>query len=157
MAETKIAATDRAESLYERDFHRWTEVMAARLRGHDQGEIDRENVAEEIADLGLSVRREVRSRLIVLIAHLLKWQHQPALRTGSSWRATIRVQRREIRHLLDESPSLEPKIPGLWTHVYRHAVEDAADEMGRDERSLPVSCPYTLDQVLDPKFLPEYD
>lgn len=155
MAETKVAGTDPVLSLYESDFYRWTETMADRMRERDAGALDWENLTEEIEDLGRGVKREIKSRLIVLIAHLLKWQHQPELREGSAWKATIREQRREIADLLEESPSLKPKIPAMWAKVYRRAAEDAAGEMGSEERLLPVSCPYTLDQILDLRFHPE--
>jgi hypothetical protein len=155
MAETKLAGTGPAPSLYESDFYRWTETMADRLRKRDVAALDWENLTEEVEDLGRSVKREIRSRLIVLIAHLLKWQYQPELREGSTWKSTIREQRNEVAYLLEESPSLKPKVQAMWAGIYRRAVGDAAYDMHADERSLPVSCPYSLEQVLDLKFLPE--
>lgn len=155
MAETELAGTDPALPLYESDFYRWTETMAAHIRERNVEALDWENLTEEIEDLGRSVKREIRRRLIVLIAHLLKWRYQPELRDGSTWKATIREQRREIADLLEESPSLRPKIQPMWGKVHRRAVEDAADEMGSDERLLPISCAYTLDQVLDLTFFPQ--
>jgi hypothetical protein len=125
------------------------------LRERDSAALDCENLTEEIEDLGRSLQRELQSRLTVLIAYLLKRQFQPGLREASTWRAAIRKQRRELSYLLDQSPSLKPKIATLWDKVYRTAVEDAADEMRTDKESFPVACPFTRDQVLDLGFLPE--
>ena len=52
--------------VYETDFSRRTEIMAARLRDHDSGALDWENLAEEIESLGRRDRRELKSRLTVL-------------------------------------------------------------------------------------------
>ena len=78
------------------------------LRAHALEGLDWENLAEEIKSMGGRDRRELESRLAVVLLHLLKWQEQPALR-GSSWRKTLRTQRREIRKLLQQSPSLRPR------------------------------------------------
>src|SRR5450631_4403123 len=99
MEETTLAETDPALSLYERDFFRWTELMATRLRDRDASELDWKNLAEEIEDLGRRDRRELKSRLRVLIAHLLKWQYQPELREESTWKATISEQRQQVLDL----------------------------------------------------------
>jgi hypothetical protein len=128
MAETKLAETDPSLSLYDRDFFLWTELMAARLRDHD-GELDWKNLAEEIEDLGRNNRRELKSRLRVLLAHLLKLQYQPELREESTWKSTIREQRQQIVDLLEDSPSLTPQLRDAWDQVYRQAVAWAVDEM----------------------------
>ncbi|MBX6314645.1 MAG: DUF29 family protein [Isosphaeraceae bacterium] len=46
--------------------------------------------SEYLSDITRRDRREVESRLAVLIAHLLKWTYQPRRRTRS-WRATIEI------------------------------------------------------------------
>lgn len=59
MGEPKLAETDAARaSLYESDFYRWTEQMSARLRNREAGELDWENLAEEIDSLGGRERRD---------------------------------------------------------------------------------------------------
>jgi hypothetical protein len=61
--------------------------------------------------------------------HLLKWQAQPALR-GASWRKTLRTQRREIRKLPKQSPTLRRHVPALIRDAYGDAAKDAVDETG---------------------------
>src|SRR6266566_8994894 len=84
--------------LYDDDFFAWTNEQANLLRAGDLSLIDVLNLAEEIESMGKSLRRELRSRLIVLLAPLLKWQKQPGFRS-KSWSATAREQRRQIGDL----------------------------------------------------------
>lgn len=79
-------------ALYDSDFFEWTQLSAELIRRGRLNEADLEHIAEEIEDMGKRDRREVRSRLIVLIAHLLTWQHQPE-RRSQSWRESIVEQR----------------------------------------------------------------
>ncbi|HEX2479826.1 MAG TPA: DUF29 domain-containing protein [Geminicoccaceae bacterium] len=135
---------------YEEDLYAWTQEQAALLRARQVNALDWENLAEEIAAVGGSDRRKVESRLCVILLHLLKWQAQPALR-GASWRKTLRTQRREIRKLLQQSPSLRRQVPDL----IRDAYPDAVNETGLPAEHFPGSCPYAPDDVLDEDHLPE--
>jgi hypothetical protein len=140
---------------YDADFFEWTQSTAEMIRQGRLAEVDLEHVAEEIEDMGKRDRREVRSRLIVLIAHLLKWQVQPELRAGSSWQATVREQRKPLRLVLEDSPSLR-RIPREELFpIFRSAVEEAVEETGLSADRFPSSCPYTAEQILDGDFLPE--
>src|SRR4029079_6001266 len=73
---------------HEGDFFAWSQDKGRRLREIRPTRIDWQNVAEEIEGLGRSQRSEIRSRLFVALAHLLKWAHQPDKR-NNSWRAAI--------------------------------------------------------------------
>ncbi|BAC91519.1 DUF29 domain-containing protein, partial [Gloeobacter violaceus] len=91
---------------YRSDFHAWTVEQAAALKARQWDRLDIENLAEEIEALGRAERRELESRLAVLIAHLLKWQFQSE-RRSNSWQATIDEQRDQIARLLTSQPSLQ--------------------------------------------------
>ncbi len=138
-----------ATSLYDQDFAVWTTETARLLREKRFDEIDVEHVAAEIEDMGKRDKREMYSRLTVLIAHLLKWKWQPEKRS-QSWQATILTQRTELDLLLADSPSLLRAMPSAANDVYRRAVENAVLETG-----LPRECPFSRDQILDRLFLPE--
>ena len=140
--------------LYDEDFFAWTNEQATLLRTGDLSLVDALNLAEEIESMGKSLRRELRSRLIVLLAHLLKWRHQPGFRS-KSWSATAREQRREIRDLLTESPSLRAVVARELLRLYTEAREKAGDETGLPETTFPTECPFTPEQILAPDFLPE--
>lgn len=111
-------------------------------------EIDREHLAEEIADMGKRDRREVRSRMTVLLMHLLKWEAQPEMRQESSWRATIVEQRAELALLFEDSPSLRRVAADELAKVYGHAVQRAAAETGLGVETFPPECPYRIEELL---------
>lgn len=139
---------------YDVDFHLWTVMQAKALSEGRWQALDIAHLVEEVEGLGKSVRREIRSRLIVLLQHLLKWQFQPA-RRSPSWRATIREQRREIAQELRESPSLARYPQECLADQYDIARLRAAGETELPEETFPVACPFTIEQVLDEAFHPE--
>jgi hypothetical protein len=151
-----MATMTQARVRYEDDLFAWTQEQAALLRAHAVDGIDWENLAEEIESMGGRDRRELESRLRVVLLHLLKWQAQPAL-PGSSWRKTLRTQRREIRTLLKQSPSLRREVPGLMREAYADAVKDAIDETDLRADVFPSACPYAPGDVLDEDHLPATD
>ena len=100
-----------------------------------------------------SQRRELNSRLVVLVMHLLKWHYQPS-HQGASWKITIRNQRKELRWLLRDSPSLRPLLPDILINAYADARTDAAEETGLALTTFPPDCPWTTEQMLEPDWLP---
>ena len=150
---TGTVKTNLAE-LYEHDFVQWTEETVRLLRARDLEDLDIDHLAEEIEDMGKSERRELASRLLVLVSHLLKWQFQPEKRSPS-WRQTIHLQRRDIKDRLEQSPSLKPRMETLIIKIYPDARTIAALETGMLEVDLPSACPFTVEQILDAAFLPE--
>lgn len=139
---------------YDTDFFQWTQSTAEMIRQGRLAEVDLENVAEEIEDMGKRDRREVRSRLIVLLMHLLKWELQPELRTPS-WDSTIDEQRMQIQFIIQDSPSLRRLPSDELAATYKRAVKRAIAQTGLDDSRFPPSCPYTAEQILDSDFLPE--
>jgi len=144
----------RNAAAYDEDFYAWTQEQARLLRTGEFAQLDIENVAEELESMGRSDRHQIESRLEVLLMHLLKWQLQVKLRSPS-WSGTIREQRRRIRKLLRESPSLRPVIDQLIPEAYVEARDKAAEETGLVETTFPACCPFTPEQVLAENFLPE--
>jgi hypothetical protein len=139
--------------LYEKDFYEWALKNAELLRQGRLSEIDVENIAEELESMGKSERRELISRLVVLFMHLLKWEHQPKLRSRS-WSGTIVEQRTQIELLLKDSPSLRREIDPKIEDAYRIAVKRMEKETGISKKDLPDICPYSLDQAMDDDFWP---
>jgi hypothetical protein len=141
-------------SLYDRDFYAWANEQAALLRAGKLTEADIENIAEEIETMGRSEKRELVSRMSVLLLHLLKWQFQPA-RRGNSWRLSIENTRYQLEEHLDDNPSLKSQLDQVMRNAYRRAVNDAAIETGLARGTFPSDCPYTFDQTANPDFWPE--
>jgi hypothetical protein len=139
---------------YEQDFYAWTQEQAILLRSGKLSEIDVENVAEELESMGRSDKREIDSRLEVLLIHLLKWQVQEGFRSGS-WSGSIREQRSRIEDLLSESPSLRREVAQIKPAVYARARREAANETGLPVRMFPARCPFTAEQIMLEDFLPK--
>jgi len=148
----RLAPTDGAAT-YDADFFAWTQRTAALLRARRFDEVDVENAAQEIEDMGRRDVRELNGRLQAVLAHLLKWQYQPQKRTAS-WQTTLLTQRSKIDVLLRDSPSLRAKLPEELPRNYEHAVKRAALETGLRGDKFPSRCPFTLEQILDQDFLP---
>lgn len=143
--------------LYEKDFYAWTQAQAALLQAEEFAELDLPNLIEEIEAMGRRDRRELTSRLTVLIMHLLKWQYQPTPHgrpQPRSWLNTISTQRRELDLVLRDSPSLRRELPDHIEYAWPRARVDASRETGLDLKSFPIACPYTQAEILDDAFLP---
>jgi hypothetical protein len=142
-------------NLYEHDFYAWSLDMAAKIRNKQFDVLDIENIAEEIESLAGRDRRELYSRMVVLLAHLLKWEFQPSLRCGS-WRGSINTQRREINLILADSPSLKARVIELAQNdkIFQEALETVVNETGLPPNILPVSNSYNLADILNVNFYP---
>jgi Domain of unknown function DUF29 len=138
---------------YEEDFVAWLEDQARRARRGEAGDPDLDNIAEELEGMARSDRREIRNRLIVLLIHLLKYSAQPR-RRSSGWLATIGEQRSRIASVIDDSPSLKSLPGSILDQRYVDARSCAALETGLPESDLPEHCPFGVDEVLDPRWVP---
>jgi hypothetical protein len=132
--------------MYLADETAWLDQTAQFVAEGRWDEIDRDNLSEYLTDMAKRDRREVVSRLAVLLAHLLKWEHQPNQRTGS-WQATIAHQQFELRHLL-ESGTLKNHAVEVLGDAYEQAVSQAALETGLSADTFPETCPYMIDALL---------
>lgn len=141
------------DGLYERDFHAWTQDRAARLRARADDALDWENLAEEIESLGRNSRNEIRNRLRTLIVHLLKWQHQPSLRSHS-WQTTISEQRTHIEGLIEDSPSLAAAPAERYGWAWGAARREASRQTGLPIDTFPAAAEFAIKDVLDADFMP---
>ncbi len=132
--------------LYERDETAWLEAMSALAASGRYAEMDYRHLSEYLADMAKRDRREVFSRLVVLLSHLLKWEHQPERRSGS-WRGTIREQRRELRQLV-ESGTLRNHAEAVLPDAYAEARRQAADETELSLDVFPAEDARGLDELL---------
>jgi hypothetical protein len=140
-------------TLYDQDFYAWANEQAGLLRAGRLFEADIAHIAEEIESMGKTEKRELVSRLHVLLRHLLKWQYQPDAR-GASWQATIRVQRRDLARHMKDNPSLRSKLPEAILDAYGDAVIEAGAETGLAESMFPEACPWSFDQMMAEDFWP---
>ncbi len=138
---------------YETDFYAWLHHNAQLLREGNFADLDIANLVEELESMGRSEKREFINRLAILLMHLLKWQFQPQKRSRS-WEGTIGEQRKRLRQLLRESPSLSSQIDSFLIDAYDLALSKAVKETKLPETAFPVECPYAFTQAMEDKFYP---
>ena len=143
-----------ATSNYDADFYAWANEQSALLRAGKLASADIENIAEEIESMGRSEKRELTSRLIILLLHLLKWKYQPGHR-NPSWETSISVQRIQTSAHMADNPSLKTRLPEAMAIAYQVAVLEAAQETRLSKSVFPAACPFTFEQVADIGFWPE--
>ncbi|MBF0153847.1 MAG: DUF29 domain-containing protein [Magnetococcales bacterium] len=148
--------SDPATSLYDRDFYAWANEQAALLRAGNLSAADIDNIAEEIESMGRAEKRELVSRLTILLLHLLKWQYQPK-RRGRSWWAFIANTRDDLVSHLADNPSLKSLLADAVSVAYRRAKREAFVATGSPERTFPEVCPWSFEQMMDHEFWPGSD
>jgi Domain of unknown function DUF29 len=141
-------------SLYERDFCLWIEEQARLLKEGRLEQLDIANLVEEIEDLGAGEKKAVQSNLVVVLKHLLKHRFQPG-RRSRSWLSSIAEHRRRLRNDLRTSPSLRPYARDVFDECYQDGRRQALIETGLAPDAIPPAAPWSLEQVLDPDFLPD--
>ncbi|WP_440617468.1 DUF29 domain-containing protein [Cysteiniphilum sp. 6C5] len=141
--------------LYEKDYYQWTVETAKALKAKDFNHVDIDHLVEEVESMGASERRQLQSRLEVLLMHLLKWQYQPEYENKGSWLRTIREQRKRLNDLLHDNPSLKSKIDSVTLKAYDYAKDSAVYETGLKISNFPIELPYTLEQILNEEYYPD--
>lgn len=141
------------KSLYEQDLVAWSERNAELLRAGRFDEVDIENVAEEIESLGKSDRRQLKSRVTEIIEHKLKLyllhgiDREPNER---GWNLSIKTQRSGIEDLIQESPSLKPRLadPEFLEACYKAGVRDFENSEFGCYAKPPRECPFSWAEIL---------
>ena len=148
-------------ALYDQDFYAWSQEQAALLEARQWDALDIPNLVEEITSLGKSEQRELSNRLTPLLEHLLKLtiaaQRLPhdLSRAGRGWGATVKTQRLRAAQVLRDNPSLRPTVPRALADAYEVARVNAAAGLDIEEATVPETCPWTPEQVLNADFWPE--
>ena len=149
----RLSSTTNTDNLYECDYYLWLQHTARLISEGNFDEIDTANLIEEIEDMGRSEKKAVKSNLIVVLLHLLKYKYQPEKRTNS-WKASIREHRRRLRDDFRVSPSLKRHFEEVFDECYQDGRELAADETGLPLDTFPTESPFTPEQALNPDYLP---
>jgi Domain of unknown function DUF29 len=153
MAKTLSRPPDAA--LYEEDFPLWAERQAALLRARRFGELDLDNLIEEVEDLSRRERKSVESYVETIVEHFLKLAVSPSNRPRRVWLVTVDKQRLKLARELTTTlrNHLHAELPALYDGLRRPVARQLEKDGVRPE-SLPNVCPYTLDQVLDADWYP---
>ena len=145
---------------YDDDFYAWTQHQAMVLRSMAVADnrFDRENVAEEIEDLGRSQRDAVRSQIRRIIEHFLKLAYSPAQQPRFDWMGSIVEARSALGDKI--SPTLRRDAEIMLAKLYHDArsrAELALRGYGESQAAdtLPQQCPYSLDDIFRENWYPE--
>lgn len=148
--------------IYHHDYAEWARRNSELLRAGRYAELDIEHLLEELSDMGKSERDELESRLLILLAHLLKWEYQYQTLAerwrefdGRSWRSTIVEQRKRLAVRLRKSPGLKSVLDDAIAAAYPDALDLACKETGLPLETFPVACPYSKEQVIDDQYYPQ--
>ncbi|MBD2419435.1 DUF29 domain-containing protein [Anabaena cylindrica FACHB-243] len=115
-------------SLYEQDILLWVEDTVTKLKAGDFQNLDIENLIEEVESLGISQKRELSSRLLVLLEHLLKRLYVPLSENYRGWEKTIRNQRNGLELLFQDAPSLKNQWHTSFDNAWRIALKTVRKE-----------------------------
>jgi hypothetical protein len=156
-------------SLYEQDLDAWAISQAAALRAAGQaaasadGEtadllrsLDWDNLAEEIEGLARKDRRELGSRVALIVEHLAKLEFSPSVGPRAGWSETVLRNRAEIELILQDSPSLRWVMPDILSNSSAGGIKLAARvlelygeaEAAEQARRSRGGAFYRLDEVL---------
>lgn len=139
---------------YDADYYSWTREQADALKRRSANELDWDRLAEELNSLGTSEEKELGSRYVVLLTHLLKWIYQPE-RRSRSWRNTITTQRRALAKHLRRNPGLKSVEVDEYLDAYAEARLEASSETDLEVDVFPEATPFTMDQAKDEAWMPE--
>lgn len=132
--------------LFEKDETAWLEQTAELVRGKRFDQVDSSNLAEYLTDMAKRDRREVFSRLVTLLIHLLKWEYQQD-RRSTSWQTTLLEQQRELSQLL-ESGTLRNHAETVFAKAYAAARRHVVVETAQDPGVFPENSPWALEIAL---------
>ncbi|HZB37238.1 MAG TPA: DUF29 domain-containing protein [Beijerinckiaceae bacterium] len=150
-------AMDR-RSLYDDDIYAWAQQQAEVLRrlaetGRDlPNELDLENVAEEIEDVGKSELREVESFIRLMFIHLIKAASAPEARSYRKWEKEIRVLRADLLKNLTRSMQAMIDVNYEWKLAAIRADADLSDHGDQLLPELPAESPFSLDDLIGESF-----
>jgi hypothetical protein len=141
---------------YEQDFYLWIQTTVKLLKDGKLDQLDMENLIEEIDSMGRSEKKELKTRLIVLIEHLLKLQYWTEEKdyNNRGWRNTVVEQRRQIAYILADSPSLKSVLNDVFLDCYTDAKNDTIRKYQLPLNLFPQESPFSLIDVLDANFIP---
>jgi hypothetical protein len=132
----------------EADLYSWALRQAELLRAGRLTEIDAAAIAEEIDDVGEEEYHRLESALRVVMLDLLKWDHQPSMRSRS-WTLTVREQRRRAERQLRKNPGLKSQLDEALEAAYEDARLEAASETDLPLSVFPVRRPFEYAEIME--------
>ena len=134
------------------DVYGWAKQQAEHIRSRRFDLLDHAALADEIEDVARREYEALISDIVVVLAHMLKWDQQTSHRSRS-WQQSIGEHRDRVLDRLADSPSLKPRLSEALDRAYRYARKQASRETALPLRSFPASCPYEWNDVMTRDFV----
>jgi hypothetical protein len=147
MVESAVREETKRPAAKAADLYSWARRQAELLRAGRLSEIDAAAIAEEIDDVGEEQYDKLESAFRVLMLQLLKWDHQPSMRSRS-WTLTIREQRRRAERRLRKNPGLKSQVDEALEATYEDARLEAANETGLPLSIFPARRPFERAEIM---------
>jgi len=136
-------------ALYDCDYYAWVREQVDALRRRRLEDVDWENVAEEIEDLGRSEKRALRSQLARLVEHLLKID-RAATRVRSAslrgWEVSVRSARRTVVEPPDQNPSLQAELRNIFARAYLDGRDQPLASLKLPDSAIPETPPWSAER-----------
>ena len=141
------------DPLYDTDFYAWTQRQAELLQESGDNRLDRDHLAEEVADLGRSELRACESHLLQALIHLVKLAGSTGDQPQGHWEGEVGLQLIQARKAFSPGMRQHMGPASLWQSAVRIANRQLSDY---SETRIPADfpCPFTLDDLLAPDFEP---
>ena len=139
---------------YDNDVHAWSNQQPTLLRPHYVAQADIENIAEEIGSIVRTEKRELVSRLTILLLHLLKWQFQPKI-CGGNWQLSLDERCCQAALHFAGNPSLQARLEEAMAKARHVAMLRAVPETRLSQAHFHATRLYSFEQMMDQAVWPE--
>jgi hypothetical protein len=143
------------KTLYEIDDSLWLEATIELLKAKRFDALDLDNLIEELEDLGNEKRFRVASFLQQIIRHCLLLQFWTSEReyNQAHWRSEIINFKDELNTYLTTNLRnyLEHNLATIYEKALRYLRQKTDNKV-----NFPDTCPYSLEELLAPNWLPPY-
>ena len=141
------------KTLYEIDDSLWLEETIELLKAKNFDALDLDNLIEELEDLGNEKKFRVASFLQQIIRHALLLQFWISEReyNQAHWQAEIISFQYQLKRYLTTNlrQYLEQEFEQIYFESLRYVRQKNDNKV-----NLPDTCPYSLEELLDPNWLP---
>ena len=145
-------------SLYDEDIYAWAQQQAEALRRLAEtrrdlpNELDLENVAEEIEDVGKSELSKAESFIELMLVDLIKAVSVPNAMPYRAWGKEVRLFRAQLLKNLTRSMRAKIDMDDIWRLARLRADVDLTKEGDEIRADLPARSPLSLDDVIAADF-----
>jgi hypothetical protein len=144
------------KTLYEIDDSLWLEETIELLKAKNFEALDLDNLIEELEDLGNEKKFRVASFLQQIIRHALLLQFWISEReyNQAHWQAEIISFQYQLKRYLTTNlrQYLEQEFEQIYFESPRYVRQKNDNKV-----NFPDTCPYSLEELLDPNWLPRYE